>query len=318
MKKSLLWAFSSLLCVSGSVLAVSPEVAPASAPASTPAVAAPKTPGPHIQFETPVYDFGKSRGGEPVKHTFVFTNIGDAELTLTDVHPGCGCTTAGEWTKNVAPGKTGSIPIQVNTANFNGPVTKMVTVTSNDKNQPSMMLQIKGTIWKPVEVNPQFAVLNIPSDASEETTTTVKITNNMEEPITLSQPESSNKAFRAQVKTNVDGKSFDLVVTAIPPLAPGNVQGQISVKTSSTNMPVVTVTAWANVQPPITVMPPQLNLASGPLTSKTTLNVNIQNNSTNALVLSEPTVNAKDVEVQLREVQPNKLNRASVTFPQGV
>jgi len=66
--------------------------------------------GPKIQFAEMVYDFGKVSSGELVKHTFVFTNIGTATLEIKDVRPGCGCTTAGTWDKQVEPGKTGSIP----------------------------------------------------------------------------------------------------------------------------------------------------------------------------------------------------------------
>ena len=80
--------------------------------------------GPKIQFATPVYDFGRIKSGEPVKHTYVFTNTGDRLLIIKSVQPGCGCTTVGEWTKQAEPGQTGSIPIQFNTSGYNGPVTK--------------------------------------------------------------------------------------------------------------------------------------------------------------------------------------------------
>ena len=105
--------FAGAICLSmvllGSVALFAAEP-PASVPAPT-APAAAAVDGAKIQFETPVYVFGKGQSGEPVKHTFIFTNTGNAELVLTDVHPGCGCTTAGEWTKKVAPGATGTIPI---------------------------------------------------------------------------------------------------------------------------------------------------------------------------------------------------------------
>ncbi len=47
-----------------------------SAPPAT-AAAPTNSVGPKIQFATPVYDFGRARAGEPVKHTYVFTNTGD-------------------------------------------------------------------------------------------------------------------------------------------------------------------------------------------------------------------------------------------------
>ena len=81
---------------------------PASAAAITNAI------GPKIQFETQLYEFGRVRAGDPVKYTYVFTNTGDALLVLNNVQPQCGCTAAGEWTKQVEPGQTGKIPIQFN------------------------------------------------------------------------------------------------------------------------------------------------------------------------------------------------------------
>src|SRR5438093_7343951 len=156
--------------------------APVTAPAATSA-------GPTIQFQTKVYDFGKVKSGEPVKYTFIFTNTGDAVLILTNVQPSCGCTTAGEWSHQVEPGKTGTIPVQFNSANYGGQVVKTVTVTSNDKSQPSVGLQIKGTVWKPIDVNPAFAVMTIPAEAQTNIKTKVHIVNNIEEEVKLFAPE---------------------------------------------------------------------------------------------------------------------------------
>ena len=96
--------------------------------------------GPKIQFATPVYDFGQIKGGEVVKYTYVFTNAGDRVLELANVAASCGCTTAGEWTRQIEPGKTGSIPIQFNSGSFGGQVAKTITVTCNDPNQPTVTL----------------------------------------------------------------------------------------------------------------------------------------------------------------------------------
>ena len=104
--------------------------------------------GPKIQFATPTYDAGKVTAGTLIKYTFAFTNTGTEMLEVTAVQPQCGCTTAGDWTHKVAPGQTGSIPVQVNSANMNGTMTKNVTVTCNDKTQPSTVVHLMFTIWK--------------------------------------------------------------------------------------------------------------------------------------------------------------------------
>ena len=286
---------------------------------STPApaeAAATNAVGPKIKFATPLYDFVKARSGDAVKYTYIFTNTGDQLLILTNVAPQCGCTAAGDWTRQVEPGKTGNIPIQFNTANYNGPVFKQVTVVCNDKGQSTLFLQLKGTVYKPFEINPPLAVLNIAPDA-ETASMVVNITNNMDEALSLSAPESNNRAFAAELKTTQPGKGYQLIISAVPPLKPGSTQGQISLKTSWTNQPVLNVSVYANVQPAIVVIPSHITLPPAPLTGAQTNSVTIQNNSTNQVTLSEPAVNAQGVETQIKEMEPNRTFTALVTFPEG-
>ena len=84
--------------------------------ARTPA-ASPAGAGPRMGLDSAIYDFGKVSAGELVKHDFVFTNLGKATLEIFDVQPGCGCTTAGTWTRKVKPGQRGVIPMEFNSAN---------------------------------------------------------------------------------------------------------------------------------------------------------------------------------------------------------
>jgi copper(I)-binding protein len=289
---------------------------PTSPPPPAAGVAATNTAGPKIRFATPMYDFGRAQSGELVKHTYIFTNIGDETLILANVQPQCGCTTAGEWTKQVEPGQTGSIPIQFNTANQPSQVFKQVTVTCNDKSQGTLFLQLRGSVYKPLEVNPQLAVLNLSPDV-ETASTIVTITNSTEEPLTLSAPESNNKAFKAELKTIAPGKGYQLVVSSVPPLTAGGVQAQITMKTSWTNPAVLSVSVYANVQPAIAVIPSHITLLPGPLANPQTPSVTIQNNSTNRISLSDPAVNTPAAQAQIKETQPGRSFTVLTTFPQG-
>src|SRR5438093_895283 len=134
--------------------------------------------GPKIQFANPTYEFGRAKGGEAVKHDFIFTNAGDVLLEITGAQPSCGCTTAGDWSHKVEPGKTGVIPVQFNTGVYNGDVLKTVTVSSNDKNQPQVTLTIKGTVWHPVDVMPNIAYLTVNAESVSNAATVVRIVNN--------------------------------------------------------------------------------------------------------------------------------------------
>jgi hypothetical protein len=307
------------LVAAASILIVGAAVAgaqPTSAPLAE-AVASTNLLGPRIQFATPVYDFGRAKCGEPVKYTYVFTNTGDQMLIINSVQPGCHCTTTGEWTKQVEPGKTGGIPVQFDTTGTSGMIVRQITVACNIPNQPPMVyLQIKGTVYKPIDVNPPWAVLSVPPDV-ETASLVVAITNNTEEPLILSAPQSNNRMFSAQLVTNQPGRGYQLKISTVPPLGVGSVQGQVVLKTTWTNTPVISVTVVANVQPALMVMPAFMRVDAGPLANAVTNSVTIQNNSTNLVTLSEPAVNVPGVEAAIRELQPGKSFAATLTFPQG-
>jgi hypothetical protein len=271
--------------------------------------------GPKIQFASTVHDFGKVISGEIVKCDFIFTNTGDAVLEIAGVYPQCGCTAAGTWTHLVEPGKTGIIPLQFNSARFSGTVAKTATVLP--KNQPAITLQIKGTIWKPITVNPQMAVLNVLADAATNQMTRVSIVSSLEEPITLSDPTSSNPAIVAEVRTVQPGKEFELLISPRLPLPQGNVQATIVTKTSSTNAPTIEVSALVVVQPAVVVTPARIALPPGPLSSAFPCTLSIRNNSAKPLTLSEAAVSATDVDVQINEVRTGSQFTVTLTFPAG-
>src|SRR5881394_867265 len=250
------------------------------------ATALPEGAGPKIQFAEIVYDFGKVSSGDVVKHSFVFTNVGTAKLEIKDVRPGCGCTTAGTWDKEVEPGKTGSIPLQFNSANFGGTILKQATVTCNDPSQTNVMLQIKGTVWKPIDITPTMAVFNVSSEAETNETKVVRIVSNLDATLTLSDLECTNHSFRAELKAIRPGKEFELQITALPPFTSPSMVAPVTMKTSATNMPTLSVSAYVAVQQPVTVSPNQILLAAGPITNAVHHVVTVRNTGTNSLVLS--------------------------------
>jgi len=289
------------------------NVAPPPGPAATP----PAVSGARIAFAKPTFDFGKVESGQPVKHDFIFTNTGNQTLEIREVRPGCGCTTAGTWDKLVEPGKTGKIPIQFNSAGYGGPVQKSISVTCNDAAQPNVNLQLTGTIWKPIDISPVYAIFNFGPDIQTNETRVVRIVSNLEEPVTVSEPTSSHPAFRAELKTVKEGKEYELHLTVVPPLDSPNPSAQITLKTSYAKMPVMNVAAFATVQPAVTVAPSQLTLPPGPLANPVQLVATIQNNSTNLLVLSEPALNAQGGNIEIKELQPGRQFNLTLAFPAG-
>jgi hypothetical protein len=265
-----------------------------------------------------VYDFGTVTVGQPIEHTFVIRNAGVSNLVISDVRGTCSCTTAGKWTKEIEPGKTGVIPIKINTSYLRGTIQKMAVVTSNDKSQPSLTLQLKGTIWQPIEINPQVAYVHVVPGSASNPPAAIHISNKTGQPLTLSAPESASKLFVAQLRTIEPGNEFELLVSAVPPVAPGNTAGSISIKTSATNMPVLTIPASAIApQPAIVVTPEKIVLTPAFQSRAAAHNIMIRSTVAQPLVLTNASVNAKGIDVQVKELQAGRQYNITLTFPPG-
>jgi hypothetical protein len=278
-----------------------------------PAPVTSNTPSPRIQFNTTSFDFGRVKSGDPVKYTYIFTNVGDQVLEVSGISA-CHCITVGDWTKKVEPGQGGIIPIQFDSTAGSG--LRTLTVNSNDKFQPVSVLQMSGTVWKPIDCDPAFPLLTLQPDdpfASKET----KIINNGEGPLYLDSPTCDSKSYEAVLKTNQLGKEYLLTIIARPPLNPANIVGNVRIKTSSTETPVFTVQFMVNVIPTVGIAPPQLVLPQAPITTPVTPAVRVTCNSTNYLRLSEASVNLPGVAVQVNEIQTNKVYDIQLAFPPG-
>ncbi len=292
-----------LLLLAGLVSARSDTAAPA------------KTSGPRIEFSTNAFNFGKIDVGQFVRHTFYFTNTGDQPLEIRDVRPSCGCTTAGGYDKNVDPGKSGAIPVRFNSAGFKGDVHKTIVVMCNDPAKTNINLEISGTIFEPFELSQLYAVFNLPPDGQTNETQVIRIVSHLDEPITLSDPVTSNSLFRAELKPIKPGHEWEAHVTVMPPVPIQSVLATFTCKTSSSRSPSVAFHAYAVTKPALSVTPAQIILPRGPLTNSPKITVRIENNSTNSVTLSEPATTAPGAQAQLRETLPGRVFELTMAFP---
>ena len=86
---------------------------------------------PVLSFEVKEHDFGTLKEGEKVSYTFHFTNTGNANLIISSVIPGCGCTVADFTRTPVPPQKEGIVTITFDTKDKKGVVRKRVSVQAN-------------------------------------------------------------------------------------------------------------------------------------------------------------------------------------------
>jgi hypothetical protein len=302
-----------LTFTTSALLAQLPTSGTAAAPNNVP----PPAGGGKIAFSTNTFEFGRVPAGTVVRATFTVTNTGDAPLEITDVHPGCGCTTAGAWDRKLEPGKTTTLSLQVNTANFGGAITKTVTVTCNDPAQPTTLLFIRGEVWKPVDVLPNMVVFALIADQTNNEVRTVRVVNNTEQDMKIEGLASTHAGFLPTLKEIRPGKEYEIGVTTTPALGGNSAQANITARTTVTNMPTINFTAVATVQPSLQAFPGEVVLPAGPLSSVTQFTVSVRNNSPEPVTLSDPSLNVSNATVNVTPVQPGRFYSLALSFPAG-
>ncbi len=87
---------------------------------------------PAVTFKNPRYEFGAISQGEIVKHTFEFTNTGEAPLIISSIYGECGCTVVDTWEKDpIQPGESGSFEAVFNSDKKSGQQSIKVFLAGN-------------------------------------------------------------------------------------------------------------------------------------------------------------------------------------------
>jgi len=103
---------------------------------------------PKIYFPETQFDFGKVKEGNVVSHTFKFINNGKTSLDIKDIKTSCGCTAALVSSKKIEPGKDGTIKVDLDTKNRQGRMSRTITVSSNDPEEPNKVITIFADVNK--------------------------------------------------------------------------------------------------------------------------------------------------------------------------
>lgn len=143
---------SAVLTLAVFLVTASPgAVAQDSAAPAAPAISKPKA-----LAVLPVKDLGKVSVGETLEVDFEIRNGGDAELQITEVRPACGCTVV-EYDAAISPGQVGKVHATLDTSNLNGPVSKTITVFTNDPENPALVLTLTAEIHPFIAAMPGYA-----------------------------------------------------------------------------------------------------------------------------------------------------------------
>ena len=203
--------------------------------------------GPRLAFDSITVDLDRVPDGEPLHHVFNFTNKGGSTLEIREVHASCGCMSTLLTAKTIAPGQSGQLDVKIVTADVTASsrllsqtasIIKTVTVTTNDRKQPSVILVLKAVIVPEIVLSERSIDFGI-HPRGEEISREVLVEITPDKPIRLSGATSTDDSVMARLETVPDSgeKKIKVIATLKVTAREGQHQGFVLVNTSSVLKP---------------------------------------------------------------------------------
>lgn len=121
-----------------------------------------------VVLEEMTHDFGFLQIGGVGKTKFTLRNEGESDLKLSKGHVSCKCTLAELPRLTLAPGEEMVISIEWSAEEPNPRFQEMVSILTNDREQPSLDFIISGQITKVLQTEPDSLIVqSIPSGQNE-------------------------------------------------------------------------------------------------------------------------------------------------------
>lgn len=198
------------------------------------------------------YDWGKiNPKGQPLTAKIKFFNRGTDTLKITEVKPGCGCTTAPLDKTNIEPGGFATLSVTLKVSS-DGAVSKSITIRSNDQQAPVKYLILKAEITSPIGLSvPYIAMTNMNLD--QETISKIIIKNNTNKIVKMDSVIIHPKELLVNIKkgTKIPANSEITLEAKYTPKEAKNMQGKIAIYTNSPEQKMLDISVWGYMATPM-------------------------------------------------------------------
>jgi hypothetical protein len=318
--KNTLWAFvfAAVLFSFNSMAQNLPKIKNAKPAEVTKTVPAVQVDFPKMVIDKTEHDFGKIDKSKKVTAHIKFRNEGKAVLEIKDIKTSCGCTSAKPEKRVYQPGESGEIAVTFNPARFQGPITKTVTIFTNDPEKPQSKCKIKANIIVDIMVKPRVLFVQ---KLKRNEVRTEKITIYTERLDKLEVTElKSDRNFATCKIERVDPKKVNIVVTvngADIPKDQKRVFANLSYKTNSVSQADVKTRVHVTIQDPVEVQPPAIYLFGSKKGFARQIKVNMHSTVETKLQINEVSVELDGKPGQkflTAEVLQNQNQRKGITL----
>jgi len=290
-------ALASILIVAGVLLA---EGAPAGKPKAV--------------VVEPIADVGSVAKGDNAAHDFAIKNEGTGDLQITNVQPACGCTVA-RYDKTIAPGKTGSVHVLVDTTTFSGAIAKYVTVYTNDPDNPQIQLTVKAKVEPYIAIKPGYARFIVVRGEAQQGVITQSLSATDGQSFDITGVDSPMPALKVTYheatgkdrQPDAKGKQWRVDMALSNDTAPvGAIATYVTVHTTHPKQKLVEIPVSGFVRPIIAVTPPVADFGKLDLKEPRRFTFDLKNYATEQIKLTSIDTGGKAVGAELQPVEPGR------------
>jgi len=175
------------------------------------------------------HNFGSTKQGDTVTHTFVIRNAGDKPVRIERMElsdPGM----SARGNSLIAPGSDGTITVRWDTSRVKGKLSGEVVLHFEDPAQPSVVLLMTGVVKPPLEFLP-FRAVFLRAFRGETAEGKVTIVNNEDRPVNINRIKPRGLHFHAAVQTVESGKVYEINVKSLTDTPPGRYREVLEIYT---------------------------------------------------------------------------------------
>lgn len=245
---------------------------------------------PRLTLVEPLKDFGTVPKGQKIDWAFEIKNTGTADLEILSAKPACGCTVA-DFDRVIKPGQIGKVSAHVDTTGFAGPISKAVTLETNDPNTPTAQITISAIVKPYVEAYPAgYVRYNMIQGDTEKQSVTLYTEE--EAPFEIVAIESPQEWIKVDAKKleatdlvpqvgRKDQAQYRLDFTVGgPDSRVGPLAEKVRVVTNSKHQPEYWISVTGVVRPPFRVDPTGINFGEvAPSDSAATRTISLRSNN---------------------------------------
>jgi len=254
---------------------------------------------PKIDFENPVFSFGELDRGKEVTTKYKFKNAGTGKLVLKDITTSCGCTSAKPEKESFAPGESGEIEVTFDSTRFSGPITKEITILSNDPKHPRTILKLEGTIVTEILSKPE-QIFMAKAHEGEITKSEILVSTTRLPKLELSNIKAMPEYLTAKAE-RVDDQNIRIIISADGkkfPSGQARLRGFVEYETNGDTQPKILTNVTINVVSPIGVNPRYVMFWATPQGKKREMNIRLVSHDDKAFEIESIKTDVDFVKVE--------------------